>query len=71
MDIKDLRILLSSIIELRELYGYLVDPKNGANGTMADLIDQLGMERLERVESGEYFTEWNHRRIAENPSGSI
>ena len=71
MDIKDLRILLSSIIELRELYGQLVDPSRGANGIMAEVIHEMGMERLERVESGEYYSEWNHRRIAENPSGSI
>lgn len=71
MDIKDLRILLSSIIELRELYAQLIDPTKGANGTMAEIIHDTGMERLERVESGEYFSEWNYRRIAENPSGSI
>ena len=70
MDIKDLRILLSSIIELRELYGQLVDPARGANGTMAEIIHETGMERLERVESGEYFSEWNNRRITENPGGS-
>jgi hypothetical protein len=70
MDIKDLRILLSSIIELRELYGELVNPARGANGTMADIIHETGMERLERVESGEYYSEWDHRRITENPSGS-
>lgn len=67
MDTKDLRILLSSIIELRELYGQLVDPARGANGTMAEIIHETGMERLERVESGEYFSEWNNRRITENP----
>jgi hypothetical protein len=70
MDIKDLRILLSSIVELRELYAQLVDPKNGANGTMAEVIHDTGMERLERVESGEYYSEWDNRRITENPSGS-
>lgn len=67
MDTKDLKILLSSIIELRELYGQLVDPARGANGTMAEIIHETGMERLERVESGEYFSEWNNRRITENP----
>jgi hypothetical protein len=68
MDIKDLRILLSSIIELRELYGQLIDPARGNNGITADIIHETGMERLERVESGEYYSEWNHRRITENPS---
>lgn len=67
MDTKDLKILLSSIIELRELYGQLVDPARGANGTMAEIIHETGMERLERVESGEYFSDWNNRRITENP----
>lgn len=70
MDIRDLRILLSSIVELRELYAQLIDPRNGANGTMAGEVDELGRERLERVESGEYFSKWNNRRIAENPGGS-
>jgi len=60
MDTKDLRILLSSIIELRELYGQLVDPAKGANGTMADIIHEMGMERLERVESGKYYSEQYH-----------
>lgn len=67
MDIKDLRILLSSIVELRELYGDLMNPTKGANGTTAGIIHEMGMERLERVESGEYFSEWNNRRITENP----
>ena len=71
MDIKDLRILLSSIIELRELYAQLVDPSRGANLIAAEIVHKLGMERLERVESGEYYSEWDYRRIAENPSGSI
>jgi hypothetical protein len=67
MDIKDLRILLSSIIELRELWHELMDPRRGANTGTADIIHDLGLDRLERVESGEYFSEWDHRRTSENP----
>lgn len=67
MDIRDLKILLSSIIELRELYNELCNPAKGFNENTAHIVHELGMVRLERVESGEYFSEWNNRRIAENP----
>lgn len=60
MDIKDLRILLSSIIEIRELYAQLIDPARGNNGVIADIIHDTGMERLERVESGKYYSEHYH-----------
>ena len=60
MDIKDLRILLNSIIELRELYGEIVDPRNGATVKLCESIHDLGMERLERVESGKYYSEQYH-----------
>lgn len=67
MDIKDLRILLSSIVELRELYGDLMNPTKGANGTTAGIIHEMGMERLERVESGEYYSSWANRTGIESP----
>jgi hypothetical protein len=60
MDTKDLRILLTSIIEIRELYAELMDPRRGASVHTCDAIHDLGMERLERVESGKYYSEQYH-----------
>lgn len=67
MDIRDLRILLTSIIELRELWHELMNPEKGFNENTADIIHEIGLDRLERVESGEYFSEWDYRRTSENP----
>lgn len=72
MDIRDLRILLSSIIELRELWHELMDPRRGSNTGTADIVHDIGLDRLERVESGEYYSSWADRKgIAEDSSGGI
>jgi hypothetical protein len=60
MDTRDLRILLTSIIEIRELYSELIDPRKGASVQTCEAIHELGMERLERVESGKYYSEQYH-----------
>ncbi len=71
MDIKDLRILLSSIVELRELWHEQMHPDKG-NPFIADKVHDMGIDRLERVESGEYYSSWaDRKRIAKDSSGGI
>lgn len=51
------KILLSSIVELRELFDELNDPKRGLNPFTAAIIHKISMERIERYRNGEYDTE--------------
>lgn len=64
------KILLSSIVELRELFDELNDPKRGLNPFTAAIIHEISMERIERYRSGEFDTKPSDSGTDEDSDGS-
>lgn len=68
MDSRDRKILLASIVEVREAYHEAMNPLYGSNLIAAEMLHLLSLERLERWELGEYATTGNSG-VAEDSSG--
>ena len=68
MDSADRKILLASIVEVREAYHEAMNPLYGSNPVTAEMLHWLSLERLERWELGEYATTGDSG-VAEDSSG--
>jgi hypothetical protein len=66
MESRDHRILLASLVELRECYhGLVVSMQDNA----ASFMHELMLERLGRLERGEFYSESSDSGIAEDSDG--
>jgi len=59
VDSRSQQILLTNILELQELYAELMDTRWGANTHSAEAVRLEIIDRLERWERGEFYSEPN------------